>query len=149
MNDVHFFPTLLRQLASTYHATSIDLDQCAVVQHWSGGYVTPGSEWLAFNPELARALGWEPSDCGLFAWQSNGSRMAESIWWADGIVEQTLESYDECEVGEGWVVVVSAAALSDLSTYYGRLKGVGGVTRELVTNEGPCCQTQYFEFPLG
>jgi len=37
--------------------------------------------------------------------------MVESIWWVEGLLEQSFPRYDN-EVGEGWLVLARPEALS-------------------------------------
>lgn len=144
-NHMTFFPRLIRELVSSYHDLSTKNGRFPAVVHWAYGYDTPGDEWLAFNPSLARSLCWQPSSKGLFAWKSgNDEVMVESIWWNDGVAE-TPESGNS-EVGEGWLVVGTETAIKQMQEYLGPLRRVGAITRTIV--ESPkeiCTETHYFE----
>jgi hypothetical protein len=37
--------------------------------------------------------------------------MVESVWWVDGLVDESPPHFED-EVGEGWLVVASAEAVS-------------------------------------
>ena len=93
-------------------------------------YDSPGENWLALNPNLGRVLGWTPSTDGLFRWvDSQGRVMVESVWWIDGIFNQyNLSNTDE--VGEGWLVLASQEAWSQISSYYQFLKQIIFVSRQ-------------------
>lgn len=78
-----------------------------------GGYFSISGiklRWIAFNPATANALGWKPSDEGLFAWNDiEGNKMVETIYWQNGnIFGRDNSNY---EVGEGWLVLASDKAL--------------------------------------
>ncbi|MDF5717509.1 MAG: hypothetical protein PUP93_27500 [Rhizonema sp. NSF051] len=89
----------------------------------------PGENWLALNPAAGRALGWTPSSNGLFRWvDSQGRVMVESVWWIDGIFNQNNSSHDE--VGEGWLVLASEEAWSQIASYYQLLKQIVLVSRQ-------------------
>ncbi len=72
------------------------------------------SKWLAFNPSLAHQLGWQPDLTRLFAWQSpQGEPLVESVYWMEG--NPAMGPYQRAsEVGEGWLVLASPAAVEQL-----------------------------------
>lgn len=71
------------------------------------------NHWIAFNPALATRLKWKPSINGLFSWENEeGEIMVKSVYWQSGNIN--FFNYDHDEVGEGWLVVVSKAALETL-----------------------------------
>ncbi len=82
-----------------------------------GGYYTDfpnKTDWIAFNPTLARYLGWLPCDAGYFAWQDErGVKMVESLFWQSGNINRF--SRGDYETSEGWMVVVNKQALKQLS----------------------------------
>lgn len=88
------------------------------IQNASYGYESQGQNWLALNPNIAYQLGWELDDSGLFRWiNEEGKVMVESIWWADGVIDQFRPTLDE--VGEGWMVLASKEAINDIRSQYG------------------------------
>ena len=92
-------------------------------------FETPAQTWLAFNPSIARALEWSPSKDGLFRWtDANGATMVESLWWEDGSPMQSSFRPREV-VGEGWLVVATAAGASALRSRFGRLTACARVER--------------------
>lgn len=85
-----------------------------IIRHECRMYDSPDPEWMAFNPELARALGWVPVDDYLFGWvDENGRMMAWSIWWKDGLYQSQPPKFED-DVGEGWAVVGSLEALENI-----------------------------------
>lgn len=93
--------------------------QPLVIWHEGGMFDSPGPEWLAFNPELARAVGWAPDPHLLFGWvDETGQPMVWSIWWEDGLYQSQPPKFDD-DVGEGWAVAGSAIALEILTTRMG------------------------------
>jgi hypothetical protein len=90
-----------------------------VVRQDAFRYDTPAPHWLAFNPALARALGWQPAERGLFRWKDGrGAVMVESVWWEDGFVEHEPPLSDD-EVGAGWLVVATADAWRQITEFVG------------------------------
>ena len=71
--------------------------------------------WIAINPACAYALGWEPLEEDLFAWQdANGERMVESIYWQCGNTHfRGRTNHEACE---GWLVLASPKALDALKS---------------------------------
>jgi hypothetical protein len=121
-----------------------------VVRHWGPGYDTPGDGWIAFDPSVAREIGWVPSEQGFLAWERDGQLMVETVWWNDGLIDQQMPFYRKSEVGEGWLVVGSGQAFSDVQAHFGPLKRVGVVSREIFTNRTERhCESKVFEIEMG
>jgi len=77
-------------------------------------------QWIAFNPEIARQLGWRLERNGLFRWVDvQGDLMAETIWWKDGTLDQQPPQHED-EVGEGWLVVMGGHAIRQVIARFGR-----------------------------
>lgn len=93
-----------------------------------------GHGWLAFNPALARHLGWRPDvHSGLFRWRDEAGEIAgETVWWTDGFLDLKPPHFEE-EVGKGWLVRISRRALTRLE---GALGPLGGVVHVLRSREG-------------
>lgn len=90
---------------------------------------TPGVNWIAFNPNVAKRLGWRLSKDGIFKWiDENGQTMVESIWWADGLISHRGINF--CDVGEGWVVVASSTGFEQIKSL-GKLKRKSVIKREI------------------
>ena len=95
------------------------------------GFFTPGPNWLAFNPNLARELGWSYSPDGLFRWvDSQGQTMVESIWWMDGQLSSLVSRGRAGGAGEGWVVVASILGLKAIRERFGSLFRKSRVVRQ-------------------
>ena len=59
-----------------------------------------------------RQGGWKISSPGHFRWIDDKDKiMVESVWWVDGLVDESPPHFED-EVGEGWLVVASAEAVS-------------------------------------
>jgi hypothetical protein len=90
-----------------------------VIRHELRVYDSPGPDWMAFNPGLARSLGWAPVKDPLFGWaDEEGQLMVWSIWWQDGLYQSPPPMFDD-DVGEGWAVVGSSRALEIISARMG------------------------------
>lgn len=82
-----------------------------ILRHDPLWYDSPGANWLALNPAVAASLGWTPAEDGLFRWlNEDGDIMVETVWWADGLRARRREVLSD-ELGEGWLVAASPAAL--------------------------------------
>jgi hypothetical protein len=93
-------------------------------------YLSPGENWLALNPTVARRLGWSASGDGMFAWKDEAGRTAvESVWWQDSNPSHSPPEL-RSEVGEGWLVLVTERALSQIARTYGPLTRSVYVARE-------------------
>ena len=61
--------------------------------------------------------------------------MVESIWWVEGLLEQSFPRYDN-EVGEGWLVLARPEALSLIIGRFPLLERVLEVERRYYSDEG-------------
>jgi hypothetical protein len=78
---------------------------------------SPHPVWLAFNPQLARSIGWSPATDLLFGWlDREGKPVVWSVCWKDGIYQTPPPRLDET-VGEGWAVLGTPTALSQLQNH--------------------------------
>jgi len=78
---------------------------------------SPHSVWLAINPQLARSMGWVPTPDLLFGWlDREGKPAVWSFCWKDGIFQTPPPRLDET-VGEGWAVLGTPTALSQLQDH--------------------------------
>ncbi len=110
---------------------------CLVVRHSAGStYESPAGEWVAFNPALARALGWARDPAGLFRWvDAQGQVAVESLWWVDGPVGLRGMPPEYC-VGEGWLVLASPHALAAIASRVPGLRRLRVVTRYAAFENG-------------
>ena len=119
-----------------------------ILRHEAYGYDSPGDSWLALNPSIAHQLGWTLSEDGLFKWLNDqGEVMAESIWWVDGLIDQSPPHLYN-EVGEGWVVVASQAAWEAIRLRFGDLKRMISVERSFYRDEQRTKSTRRLEKAL-
>lgn len=131
VGDAHnFFPYLSTWKAKDYprltHAESIP---AMVVYGLPRQAILGVTEWLAFNPVLARHLGWQISETGLFRWvNKEGQTMVESRWWQDGPMHRQPPRSREM-TGEGWLVVASSSALSIIHERVGDIAVLRAVKR--------------------
>ena len=93
--------------------------QPLIIWHEGHMFDSLGSQWLAFNPELAHAVGWTSDSNLLFGWvDEKGQPMVWSIWWENGLYQSPPPKFDD-DVGEGWAVVGSVKALKVIATQIG------------------------------
>jgi hypothetical protein len=109
-----FFERITKRRYSEYeHLTPHTKDASCVIHHFDYGYISQCGEWLAFNPLIARKLGWVLSVQGLFRWTNEaGETMVESIWWNDSTLAHSERIL--AELGEGWLVLASPKGWSSL-----------------------------------
>jgi hypothetical protein len=101
-------------LTTEYGQLPLSGPSLLLVRTWETGRLGLKAQWLAFNPVVARYLGWQPVPDKLFAWQGQrGNSMAESVYWADGNVELPSKQ-QHSEAGEGWLVLASPTAWQHL-----------------------------------
>jgi energy-coupling factor transporter ATP-binding protein EcfA2 len=130
-----FFPSLTRETILTYYECAADVPEFPALEHNGWGYDTPGDGWLAFNPTLASALGWHPCPDRLLAWTYNGQPMVQTMWWADGVFEQSMPYYRKLEVGEGWLVLASPDAMKALKFHLGATQFIVTVKRQIIESD--------------
>lgn len=76
------------------------------------------TSWIAFNPQLAKELNWEPMEDCLFGWKNkDGELMVESIYWNHGNTQNMGLRWTES--GEGWIVVATPKAVESIKQFYG------------------------------
>ena len=135
MDGSNLFARLKRQTQESYGGVAGSGASC-VVLHSGAAYDTPGDEWMALDPVMARRLGWKRAEGGLFAWEMGGTAKGKSVWWSDGVVEQSMEFWKKCEVAEGWLVVVADEAVSELERDVGAMMYCGSWTRSVFLRGG-------------
>lgn len=107
----------------------LDSGEDLVVQNVVHAADTVGLRWLAFNPTLARSLGWHCSPNGLFRWvDAEGTTMVETLWWQSGNSELSSQ-HSNHDVGFGWVVVATRAAVELILNEVGSLVRLERITR--------------------
>ncbi len=108
-------------LASEYEQGPFN-GRTLIVRRANFRFESPAPYFLAFNPAVARALGWTFVRDGHFRWRdSDGNLTVESLWWQDGCPHlEPPESSDE--VGEGWLVRASLAAWQAIQARYTEMK---------------------------
>jgi len=100
-----------------------------ILRHKAYGYDSPGDSWLALNPAIAHQLGWTLAKDGFFNWVNDqGEVMAESVWWVDGLIDQSPPHLYN-EVGEGWLVVASQVGWEAIRSRFENLKRMISVER--------------------
>lgn len=76
----------------------------------------PVYRWAAINSNIARELGWQPSEDVPFEWMDSvGNVTVKSLYWKDGwiwIEPPKLES-----LGEGWLVLATSDAVKAIKTF--------------------------------
>ncbi|MDY7076577.1 MAG: ATP-binding protein [Chloroflexota bacterium] len=94
-------------------------------------FETPGADWLAFNPAVGHALGWQPIPGGWFRWaDQRGALVVESVWWSDGPLHQSNEHL-HVEVGSGWLVLMTESGFTEVLKWARHLSRGGVVRRSL------------------
>lgn len=94
-------------------------------------FETPGADWLAFNPAVGHALGWQPIPGGWFRWaDQRGAPVVESVWWSDGPLHQSNEHL-HVEVGSGWLVLMTESGFTEVLKWVRHLSRGGVVRRSL------------------
>jgi hypothetical protein len=99
-----------------------------VITHHGYDHETSGAHWLALNPAVGRALGWQPVLGRWFRWANQeGTPVVESIWWKDGPVD-SYNQHLHSEVGTGWLVLATQQGFEEIK-HWRRNLSRGGVVR--------------------
>lgn len=117
-----FFPRKIFCLIQNYTRLRVrrSLATSLVIRQEGRMYDSPGPAWMAFNPELARAVGWTRVTDQLFGWaDENGRLMVWSVWWQDGLYQEQPPKFAD-DVGEGWAVIGSSEALEIITARIGK-----------------------------
>jgi hypothetical protein len=109
------------------------------------GITLDAPDWIALNPDVARACGWTPSTEGFMRWvDDEGNVTVESRWWSDGLVDHTPPH--DGYAAEGCIVLASPAALEQLLARQ-ELARAACIER-CVQGEEPVCQRKAELLPL-
>lgn len=112
-DDQFIFGSVFHQLTADYYSISGISNMIVVVRDHRYNQFNLKSRWIAINPDLARFLDWIPEPKKLFGWKDKqGNLMVESIYWANGNIDMLPRK--DSEVGEGWYIVASDNALSQI-----------------------------------
>jgi len=114
-------PTVYHAYYREYVHLKPRVNEAVVIRNRGEQFSSPGQDWLAFNPELGRRLGWSISPNGLFRWQdSDGVAMVETMWWAYGGFQRQPPHLRD-QVGNGWLVLATSAGLRCITSLLGPL----------------------------
>ena len=105
---------------------------CMVVRNSSFKTETGMIMWLAFNPSIAQELKWNLKTDGWFHWiDESGDTMTKSIWWKDGLIQwhDTHLGGEAVEVAEGWRVLITPKALSQIKGRFNNLIRINRILR--------------------
>ncbi len=119
-DENRFFPRHLIVQIEDYPLKSggDDAENATVVWHWERMSDSPYTQWVAFNPKLARSLGWKPIADKFFGWENkSGELMVWSVFWRDGLIEEQPPKFHN-EVGEGWAVIGTIQALEEIKIHF-------------------------------
>lgn len=112
-DDPFIFGSVFHRLTDDYFNMNGISDMIVVVRDHRYNQFNLRSRWIAMNPDLASFLEWIPEPNKLFGWKDKqGNLMVESIYWANGNIDMVPRK--DSEVGEGWYIVASDDALSQI-----------------------------------
>lgn len=131
-------PTVVNLLISEYFSQPSALPDDAaplIIKNDAYWHCFTFDNWIALNPVYGFVCGWEPSPAGLMRWLGpHNEIMVETIRWQDGVVRGNRITRDE--VGEGWQVIASRAALDQLKAMVQNLQRRLVVERSLTESAG-------------
>ena len=92
-----------------------------VVQNHALSFHQIHAGWLAFRPDLAVKLDWQPDLTQPGSWRTaTGELAVESIWWVDGWWGRSGPAFHDTEA-DGHAVVLTSQGLADLTSAFGDL----------------------------
>ena len=108
------FGGVINKQTNDYHNLTKTGNSLIIIREETHGNFSTLSNWIAFNPVLAKYLGWQPLPGKLFAWADEyGNCLIESVYWLDGNIKmQPPHLYSEA--GEGWYVLATDLALAKI-----------------------------------
>jgi hypothetical protein len=125
------FPGFMNCRAEMYLHINTTLEHL-IVSACNHGFDTPGEAWIAFNPSLAKELGWSSIESvkdSCFRWvNQSGDLVVESLWWNDGLPEQHLR-HPSSEIGSGWLVLATQQGFAEIKKWAGDRLSRGGIIR--------------------
>jgi hypothetical protein len=116
LDEEHLIPQVGETHVAQYPSAATEICRSSLVIRNSYGATaeSPAGDWVAFNPALALSMGWVLSTEGMFRWTDcNGKTMVESLWWVDGPIGLRGMFTENC-AGEGWLVVASTEAITEI-----------------------------------
>ena len=132
-----FFENIRVGLLQEYpHKTARDNPISIEVENEEGWMLdTPGVNWLALNPSLARALNWKPDSIIPLRWNDQEGRIVvESVWWMDSHLHWLPPHLDD-EVGEGWLVIATPEAYEAIKAVHGELIQIARISRSYISKD--------------
>ena len=144
-----FFESTWMSTVSSYHAGQLaPSGSPLVILNEPRSIDSPGVDWLAFNPRIAKEMSWSLASDGRFRWVNpDGRTMVESIWWANGLPKLHSLGIGLEEASEGWVVVATQEAYMSLINNLGPMFKASVVSRE-IRDEGKRIMRSAFQRQL-
>lgn len=98
------------------------------------GHPARAADWLSLHPAAATACGFTADPDDPLAWRLDGELAVRAIWWRSGSTTWRPNSHQD-EVGEGWLLVATDAAVARLRAAYPRVAIRWVVRRQLRVKE--------------
>ena len=89
-----------------------------------------GDGFIGLHPAAARAAGLEPDDRNPLSWRLAGELAVRALWWRSGFA-QWRPYFDRDEVGDGWLVLATDAAVTALLAPFPNLEMGWAVSRKV------------------
>lgn len=110
----YIFGSAFQELTEEYYELEINEKAIILIRDHFFNQFDLKSRWLAFNPVLARHLGWLPDKRNLFAWKDNGDApMVRSVYWSNGNINMPPPQLYS-EAGSGWYIIATGAAFDQI-----------------------------------
>lgn len=127
---MHRCSAILKDLTAPAEPHNPGPGEPLVVENNEALFHQAGANWLAFRPDLAAALGWEPDSDMPSRWYTAEHDLAvESVWWVDGWWGRGSNKFDDT-AAKGHAVVLTSAGLADVTTVLGAMTTSWRLTRD-------------------
>jgi hypothetical protein len=91
-----------------------------VLENEAMAFMERRSDWMAFHPVLARALGWIPDAKEFGGWLDGSSTAVHTVDWNDGTWGRSGPMFDDT-ASEGFATIISVKALEKVQELVGPL----------------------------
>lgn len=114
---------VIRDLADTWENGDPEDGEPLIIEHIGHTFHQLQADWLAFRPDIATALEWEPDMGQPGRWfTASGELAVDTMWWVDGWWGRAGPAFDDT-ASDGYAVVLTSKGLDDVG------KTLGGITR--------------------
>ena len=114
-------PMVVRDLVTSSEQAWPDSGEPLLLANQGFWFHDVRADWMAFRPDLAAALGWNPDMTQPGRWHTASGELAvETIYWVDGWWGRSGPAFDDTQA-DGHAVVLTASGLAEVVTGFGEV----------------------------